>query len=374
MTKSEEYLLNKYSKESIEDLYLVQNLSRKELKEKLQVKDWEVTFLIRHYGLWKGRSQALEVSKRHSMQRYGVEHPTQSKEFKERVKQTCLAKYGTSSYRNSQECRNRIKEACLERYGTDNVFKSKEFQEHAMELKRAKYGERLESCRKKALKTVQERYGEGVQNVSQIPEVKEKKRQTYLKKYGYDNPNKAPEVKEKKKQTCLERYGVASPIQFCIPDTTNSRPNKVFAKHLEDANLLFEREFPLGNKFYDFKIGKVLVEIDPAPTHNSTWGIIEGPAKDRQYHYSKTQLAYENNLYCIHVFDWDDPEEVIQQILSGKVPVTSGEPNKHWYNIKTGEHVPDNLKLVAEDMLKEGFVEIWDAGSVEWVDLDSQTT
>ena len=37
---------------------------------------------------------------------------------------------------------------------------------------------------------------------------KNKRIETYIKKYGVDNPNKSKEVRNKLKQTCLERYGV----------------------------------------------------------------------------------------------------------------------------------------------------------------------
>ena len=44
-------------------------------------------------------------------------------------------------------------------------------------------------------------------------EVREKIKQTCLKKYGIDNPAKVNEFKEKSKQTCLERYGTEHTFQ-----------------------------------------------------------------------------------------------------------------------------------------------------------------
>jgi len=41
--------------------------------------------------------------------------------------------------------------------------------------------------------------------------IEEKKKQTYMKKYGVDNPLKNKEIREKMKQTCLEKYGVDNP-------------------------------------------------------------------------------------------------------------------------------------------------------------------
>lgn len=43
------------------------------------------------------------------------------------------------------------------------------------------------------------------------PETIKKKKQTCIKKFGYDNAFKSPEIQEKAKKTCLERYGVENP-------------------------------------------------------------------------------------------------------------------------------------------------------------------
>jgi len=50
----------------------------------------------------------------------------------------------------------------------------------------------------------------GVENISQLNEVKDKKKQTCLKNYGVENPAQSKEVYNKIKETCLERYGVES--------------------------------------------------------------------------------------------------------------------------------------------------------------------
>lgn len=38
-------------------------------------------------------------------------------------------------------------------------------------------------------------------------EVKEKRKQTFIEKFGVDNPSKSPEIRNKTKETCEERYG-----------------------------------------------------------------------------------------------------------------------------------------------------------------------
>jgi predicted DNA-binding protein YlxM (UPF0122 family) len=45
----------------------------------------------------------------------------------------------------------------------------------------------LKKCRKKFVDTVKEKYGECITNPSQLEEVKEKKKKTFLSNYGVDN-------------------------------------------------------------------------------------------------------------------------------------------------------------------------------------------
>jgi hypothetical protein len=45
-------------------------------------------------------------------------------------------------------------------------------------------------------------------NLSLNSEWQEKKKQTFIRNYGFDNPSKSDKIKEKKKETCLNNYGV----------------------------------------------------------------------------------------------------------------------------------------------------------------------
>jgi len=84
-------------------------------------------------------------------------------------------------------------------------------------------------------------------------------------------------------------------------------------------NISYEREYVLSNKRFDFKVNNALIEINPYPTHNSTWGIYGTPL-DPKYHFEKTKIAQKNGYRCIHVWDWDDIDKVIMN-LSNKTTV-----------------------------------------------------
>ena len=49
-----------------------------------------------------------------------------------------------------------------------------------------------------------------------LPEIKRKKKESCLKKYGVDNPSQIYNIKIKKKKTCLKNYGVENPNQSKI--------------------------------------------------------------------------------------------------------------------------------------------------------------
>jgi hypothetical protein len=53
----------------------------------------------------------------------------------------------------------------------------------------------------------------GVENISQLQEIKKQKKETTLKNYGVESPLQSEEIKEKTKNTCMDKYGVENPNQ-----------------------------------------------------------------------------------------------------------------------------------------------------------------
>ena len=139
----------------------------------------------------------------------------------------------------------------------------------------------------------------------------EKIRKTIEDKYGVKNISQVKEYRESAmehlRQTCLEKYGVEWNCQLpqCNVHNPNSKPNDDFDALLTEAGIAHEREFPLEGYKYDFKVGDILIEINPSATHNSTFGI-HGKPKPKDYHMLKSEVAERHGYRCIHVFDWDD--------------------------------------------------------------------
>ena len=144
--------------------------------------------------------------------------------------------------------------------------------------------------------------------------VQENINKTWQEKYGTTNLNLVPEIMEKREQTCLKKYGAKCYLisQQCQSEfRNNSKPNREFAKLLKARGIEFEREFPIANNSFDFKVGNILLEVNPYGTHNSTWGLFGKPGKDSKYHLKKSQLAEQNGYRCIHVWDWDDRDKIL---------------------------------------------------------------
>lgn len=129
---------------------------------------------------------------------------------------------------------------------------------------------------------------------------------------------------EKQKNTMLNKYGVEclfnDPNIETFRKKCNTSPNNHFSNMLQRCGLDFTREFVIGLKSYDFKIGNTLVEINPTITHNSyrlPYPPYEGLQKD--YHRLKSKLAEDNGFRCIHVWDWDNQEKIINLLRQREV-------------------------------------------------------
>ena len=141
-----------------------------------------------------------EKVKQTNLQRYGVEYYSKTQEWADRVKETNLNRYGVDAYAKSEECQKKMKETSRNRYGVENYAQTHEYKERFHDTCIEKYGENYrEQFQQMALNSFYEKTGYA--NPSQMPEVKEKVKQTFLSKYGVDNPNKLSQVREKTSQT-----------------------------------------------------------------------------------------------------------------------------------------------------------------------------
>lgn len=153
----------------------------------------------------------------------------------------------------------------------------------------------------------------------QSAEVQEHFHTAMESKYGVPHALQNRIFQEKAKATNLDKYGVE---YGCLADpcisasiTLVSNANRKFQQLLELKGISATTEKRLNKFSYDLYCPELnlLIEIDPSYTHSTQpnhWGC----SKSMYYHRDKTQLAEDNGYRCIHVWDWDDWDKVIDLV------------------------------------------------------------
>lgn len=145
-------------------------------------------------------------------------------------------------------------------------------------------------------------------------------KKTMQKLYGVSNSWSVPEIKDKIHKTIKDTYGVDWACELPQAIEANkpfkiSKINKEFSNKLNQLNIEHELEY----MNFDVKIGNTLVEIDPSYTHNITikakFNNVEKECISKDYHINKTNKANELGFKCIHIFDWDDQNKIINMFL-----------------------------------------------------------
>lgn len=298
-----------------------------------------------------------------TLERFGVENASQSKAIKDKRKQTMLDRYGVEHVSQVsgvvEKAQAKMEQTNLEKYGVKSPAQNPEIFEKMKQTNLEKYGVEYsvssEQVKQKAKETNLERYG--VENAFESPEIRERAKQANLKKYGVEFASQSEEVKNKIRNTNLEKYGVE---YFCQHEKCNnengfriSKVNKRFKELLESNNIESELEFIIDNSGYDLKIGDTLLEINPYFTHNITKGPCFGK-KERSpisfdYHLQKTLVAKDNGFECVHMFDWDSPDKILnlfkeKQIIYARSCAVQSVPKSLINEFLNENHLQGNTK------------------------------
>ena len=318
---------NKITKEEFEKYYL--SHTRKDTQEYFNISSGTAfDRIIKYFGIVKTFKEVVAIKNQRIIEKYGsleeydkirgrqiskgISNQTreQKKSSVEKRKNTILEKYGSLddyySYHNAKASEAYSKKT------KDEKLKSELKKKDTLQKK---YGvnapSQLDSAKDKRVQTITEKYGSTEDFYNSVIE---KGMKTKLNKYGDASFNNI----DKMKKTCIEKYGVTYP---CL--TPQARPyqrsktNSNFAEKLINENISFIPEYSISYYAFDFKVDNILIEINPTPTHNSTWGLYNNP-KDKYYHYTKCNIAIENGYRCICIWDWDDENKVIELLKPRK--------------------------------------------------------
>lgn len=193
----------------------------------------------------------------------------------EKAKKTNLERYGEEIAANSKKVRNKFKQTMLSKWGVDHPSKLKEIsikKSEKMKLKSSEISNRIkeyfknkteeekEITEEKRRKTNLIKYG--VDNISKIDEIKEKKKKTFtdkwggftfdsdilmdkvngtnMEKYGTIYPSTTDIVKHKMRKTSLEKYGVEYPTKS---DQIKEKVKNTFLEKYGSKNIMFSEDF-----------------------------------------------------------------------------------------------------------------------------------
>lgn len=109
----------------------------------------------------------------------------------------------------------KTKKTNLEKWGVENPSQVKEIKDKKKKTFLENWGvehpSKSDKIKEKKRETFQEKWG--ANNPFQSEDIKEKIKKTNLEKFGVENPSKSEEIKEKKRQTLLENWGVNHPLK-----------------------------------------------------------------------------------------------------------------------------------------------------------------
>jgi len=199
-------------------------------------------------------SEQVQQKKKDSCkENFGVDHPLQSVEIRERFIQTSIDRNGVSNPSKSQLIKDKKLQTNKEHWGTENPMQSKKIQ-------------------KKQIQTMISRHG--VEYPMQSKEIKEQTRQTNEERYGGPSPMCSDIVQKKTKLTNEERYSGPSPM---CSETVQKKAKKTCFDHL-GVN------YPGQSK---------VVQEKAKHTCKETWGV-ENPSQSEAIKVKKIQTCFEN--------------------------------------------------------------------------------
>ena len=339
-----------------------------------------------------------------NLRKYGVENTAQLKEFTDKGVATKRERYG-----NGLGDMAKFKATKLTKYG--NAFGD---QQLMCKIKEERYGDPYYNNMQKAQQTKLQKYGYRTWNATKVQQtirehypdhsvITAKAQQTKMLRYGNaaGNPLKAVHTRRlrygdeyggtaKRMQTNLERYGVPWFVMTEHCRHANGRTITTVNRWWHD--FLLQRlnidctfdDVNIGRFSYDLHYKHLLIEINPSFSHNAAFGFAYAIGKSKRNlpipndrHFRKTQAALAAGYICITIWDWDNPDDVIEIIRQhlcnehvdstdlSKNPVICNDKStirKHWWNYKKRLYVVHTTEVDEQQLLDAGYVPVYDCG------------
>lgn len=295
MRNSFENVKNKISKEYLEELYLNQKLSIDDITKVVHICRQHISGLIKYYSIHRDNSKLRS-------EKYRDPNSPLQKHFRDicdRISKETIYQWYVVEDHNYKDA--------PKHFGINRSMFDKLCSHYNIKKDKSK-------SRYKGIQTCKEKYG-----VDNFTNWKKGQKTRILNSGSLEESYK--QGLEKQKKTNLQKYGTEiyfnSKHMATYFKKKNSKPNNDFRKLLDEHGIEYSQEFVIESKSYDFKVNNTLIEINPTITHNVDWSPYgDHKGKCNKYHLEKTKLAISNNYECIHVWDWDDKNKIINLLCN----------------------------------------------------------
>ena len=216
--------------------------------------------LVKNYSI--GNTNIREIFKEFGIDT-SIKRATNHFKIKEKRKKTNLKRYGCPhNFCKESESRKKWEQRLLEEEGITNVFQRKDVQEKSEQTSLKKYGVKHPSqsnlfkvTEKYCIRKYGEEKGKQMWDKIKYDRGKSSRYEYYIEKYGDEAPQKWAERFQSKNKHCNSKSSSISSL------------NKIIEEFLNQNNIEFESEFVLWEinyhpRYYDFKIGNVLIELN----------------------------------------------------------------------------------------------------------------
>ena len=255
---------------------------------------------------------------------------------------------------------NYWKKGTVNKYGVDNVFKLKEFQDKAAETREKNYGGRYTLSKNSSLEPSAR---QNSIETNKSDEVKEKRIQTNIDKYGVPNPVQSKLVQQKINKTKKKNnsFTISKPEQHLHQELLNL---------FDNVQIQFNsKEYPFACDFY-IPNRKLYIELNASWTHGSAWYDENNPKHKKianewsnssdyyrqayktwtYYDVQKRKTAKENNLNYL-VFWQPDLSDFYLWVELGCPDAKDWDKEYSWLE---NRKLPETLKLTDMVPLKNG--------------------
>ena len=247
-----------------------------------------------------------------SIEKYGVEHPSQSDEIKNKIINTVKGKYGVSNVFKSEEIKNKIKTSNNEKYGVDYPQQNSVILEKSIKSNLLNYGVRRPSQSellkykyiKNCKETLKQKFNSDFINILNID----------YKDNGTVNAK------------CINNHNFNINLKTLYSRTLNKSVICTVCNPIEKQTSILEQEiFTFIRNNYNNKIltnnrGEIGLELDIyLPELNLAFefnGLYwhNELNKYNNYHKEKSDLCDEKGIQLIHIWEdeWTHKQEIIQ--------------------------------------------------------------